>query len=101
MALCMTKRTCASISATPGSSPNSAAMSIGWSTWVTILVGSGMLTGTTMLSPNGKPNAIGNMLDRNSLCYSLVSRSARRAAPRSADIVGISLSDDMTPTIFG
>jgi len=62
MALCMTKRTCASISATPGSSPNSAAMSIGWSTWVTILVGSGMLTGTTMLSPNGKPNAIGNML---------------------------------------
>jgi hypothetical protein len=36
-------------------------MSIGWSTWVTILVGSGMLTGTTMLSPNGKPTAIGNM----------------------------------------
>jgi hypothetical protein len=26
---------------------------------------------------------------------------ARRAAPRSADIVGISLPDDMTPTIFG
>ena len=26
---------------------------------------------------------------------------ARRAAPRSADIVGISLSDDMTPIIFG
>jgi hypothetical protein len=76
-------------------------MSIGWSTWVTILVGSGMLTGTTMLSPNGKPTAIGNMLDRNSLCSSLVGRSARRAAPRSADIVGISLSDDMTPTIFG
>ena len=68
---------------------------------VTILVGSGMLTGTTMLSPNGKPNAIGKMLDRNSLCSSLVSRSARRAAPRSADIVGISLSDDMTPTMFG
>ena len=74
---------------------------IGWSTWVTMLVGSGMLTGTTMLSPNGKPNAIGNVLDRNSLCSSLVSRSACRAAPRSADIVGISLSDDMTPTIFG
>ena len=28
-------------------------------------------------------------------------RRARRAAPRSADIVGISLSDDMTPNIFG
>jgi hypothetical protein len=31
------------------------------------LVGSGMLTDTTMLSPNGKPNVIGRILEWSSL----------------------------------
>ena len=55
-ASCITARTCSSTSSTSGSSPNCAAMSIGSSTWVTILVGSGRLGGKTTLRPNGKPN---------------------------------------------
>jgi hypothetical protein len=47
-----------------GFSPNSATMSIAGSTCMTILVGSGMLGGTTRLSPNGKPNEIGTILAR-------------------------------------
>src|SRR5690242_21495764 len=46
-ARCMTCRTWASTSSTSGSSPNSATTSIGGSTWVTIFVGSGTLSGTT------------------------------------------------------
>ena len=61
---------------TSGSSPNCVTMSIGLSTWVTILVGSGMLTGTKMLSPNGKPNAIGKIFVLKNLCSKLSSRSA-------------------------
>lgn len=49
-----------------GSSPNCAAMSMGSSTCVTILVGNGTFGGTTALNPNGKPNETGRMALRSS-----------------------------------
>ena len=52
-------RTSASTSSTSGSSPNSARMSMGSSTWVTILVGSGRLGGKPKVRPNGKPIVTG------------------------------------------
>ena len=57
-------------------SPNSP-MLIGRNTSVTILVGSGMLTGARTLSPKGKPNVIGMMFVRKNLRSNLVSRSRR------------------------
>ncbi|VAZ97370.1 hypothetical protein LAUMK35_03664 [Mycobacterium pseudokansasii] len=70
--VCIACRTYASTSAASGCAPNCAAMWIGASTWMTILVGSGRLTGTTMLSPNGKPNVMGRTLE----CGSWSSRRA-------------------------
>ena len=55
----MRLRISASTSAMSGSSPNSARMSIGSSTWVTILVGSGRLGGKAKVRPNGKPTLTG------------------------------------------
>ena len=57
--VCMTERTRRSTCSTSGLSPNSAAMSIGLSTSVMILLGNGKLIGNNMLNPNGKPNVIG------------------------------------------
>ena len=48
-----------------GSSPNSATMSIGSSTWVRIFVGSGRLGGNASVRPNGKPKVTGTYLVRS------------------------------------
>jgi len=76
---CIRPRTSASTCPASGAAPNSAAMSIGGKTSVTILVGSGMFTGARTLSPNGHPKVIGRMSVRKNLRSNLVSRSRRES----------------------
>src|SRR6202044_3846532 len=60
-AACITERTYSSTSATSGSLPNCAAMSIGSRTSVTTFDGSGKFGGKITLKPNGKPKLTGKM----------------------------------------
>jgi hypothetical protein len=64
---------------------------------VTILVGSGHVDQHDNTQPERETERDRQNVGPEQLVLQLGEPRARRAAPRSADIVGISLSDDITP----